>query len=348
MKTILKIALITIILFFLWACNLPPINTINHLPATEMESSQTLTPTVLPSPTSTPTPSQTSIPIPTATVTIKPTLLPTKQILLQFGIFGGDGGCSTDFYLGRDTPNLILYKDGQLIVKKRDDVGIWFEETKLTVPQICSLLSRIQNTGFFNVTGNGSLRAEDPIYKFDKTTEFSEGGASYIIQINGPKHKQVQIYYDYSNYLIPEVKRALDIFKNFSSPRQLLTYQPQQMLLWIENGYGEFVNKSVTIDEKPWPVDLPPLKILENDRVETGVSSNGCSGDPSSQVWVKSEYFKPITDLFGDRLHPILFRSGSSVFYVISRPLLPHETLSEFPFYPYHDEEFNLPYKCNE
>lgn len=204
-------------------------------------------------PSRTPEPTLTNTPVPPTTAT--PTLLPTKDVLLQFGVFGGDGGSLSDFYFGRDIPTLVLYSDGQLLIQKEDIGGVWFEETILTTPQICSLLLEVENTGFFE--------AEDSIYNFDDSTQYSDGGTDFIIQVNGKRHKTVSIYYSYVPYLILEIKRALNLESNYSPPPNMTYYQPQHMLLWIEQGLGDSVYLPPDPTSQPWPANISSLDILE-------------------------------------------------------------------------------------
>ncbi|MBK9053826.1 MAG: hypothetical protein IPL78_23835 [Chloroflexi bacterium] len=155
----------------------------------------TLTLTLTPSPrpaTATPTPYQfsTHTPIPYVTMTPFPTVTPVsvypvKQVFIQAGGFGGDGGSAEDSYWGRDTPNLIIYTDGQVIVK----TGSWeenfaFLSGQLSSDELCSLLGKLEVTGYFNPI--------DMIYAFDETTQFSDGAGNYVIQVNGPIYNSVR------------------------------------------------------------------------------------------------------------------------------------------------------------
>src|SRR5687768_5618163 len=127
MITSLKIGSLAIVLLFLAACTSAPEETQPTL-KTQVDTS---TPTATPKPTLTPRPTQTHTPIPTVTFTP----WPTKEVLAQFGLFGGDGGWDYYAFIGGDMPKWILYTDGQMIVQTEDSRGTWFEETTLTIPQ---------------------------------------------------------------------------------------------------------------------------------------------------------------------------------------------------------------------
>lgn len=338
----------TILFFiFLTSCNSLS-NSTNTQPQVTMASSLEIsTQTATPRPTSTPNPTRTHTPMPTPIFTP----WPTKEVLLQFGVFGGDGGWETYTFIGRDTPKLILYTDGQLIVKKEDENGVWFEETMLTTPQMCSLLVQIENSGFFNLEVDNSSEAgiptANPIYKFDDSTQFSEGGPNYIMQVNGPHPRQIHIYYQYVEYLSPEARRVFNFFNNYSPPSTLNDYHVQYLLLRIEEGLGYSVYETPAPTIQTWPADLPSLEMLEKDKVETELSAYlpQNSRDKISQVLVKSELVEPIFEAFGSRLAYTLFQSEDSVYYVAARPFLPHETLNSFSSFPW-ENEFALPFSC--
>jgi hypothetical protein len=300
--------------------------------------------TTTPKPTLTPRPTQAHTPSPTATLTP----WPTKEILAQFGIFGGDGGWEYYAFIGGDMPKWILYTDGQLIVQKEDHRGVWFEETTLTIPQMCSFLSQIEEVGFFTLEFDDSSRliagipTANPIYKFDDSTQFYEGGPNYVLQVNGPNPREILVYHSYVQYLIPEARRVFNLFNNYSPPSRLTDYQPQYMLLRIEAGLGDSGNVTPAPTIQMWPADLPSLATLAQDDVETAASA--FSRVP--QVLIQNELAKPIFEAFGNRLAYQLFQSGNQVYYVVARPFLPHETLNDFSRVS-REKQYALPFSCS-
>lgn len=341
MKPSMKIGSRLTLLIFLAACTSAPKETQSLSTAPV----HTVTATVTQKPSSTPQPIQTHKPSPTATLTP----WPTKEVLAQFGNFGGDGGWDYFAFIGGDMPKWILYTDGQFIAENEDNNGVWFEETKLTVPQMCSFLSRIEKAGFFTLAYDNSTSAgiptANPIYKFNDSTEFYEGGSNYTLQVNGPNPREILVYHSYVPYLIPEAKRIFDLFNNYSPPSRLTAYQPQYLLLRIEKGLGDSVNATPEPITQIWPAQLPSLKLLSNENIETAASGY-FSGNSISQVLVKNEEVKPIFDAFGNRLAYQLFQSGDQVYYVAARPFLPHETLHDFSEIP-QVKEFALPFTCS-
>ncbi len=332
MEFSLKTGSLLFILLFLAACNDAPVNIQPTLTKQVSFPTQSTTPKA----TFTHQPTRTHTPQPSATLTP----LPRKEVLAQFGVLGGDGDWYYYAFVGRNTPKMILYTDGQLIVQKEDSRGIWFEESTLTTPQMCEFLSQVENTGFFNleINPNAAYPTENPIYKFNDTTGFSEGGASYFIQVNGPKHRDFSIYYDYAQYLIPDAKKILNLFNNYSPPTKPSYYQPQYLLLRIEKGLSETIYVTPTPIAQTWDTDLPSLEILaaENFKI-AGVAR---------YTVIKNEQVNPVLEAFGNRLTYKLFQSGDQVYYVGARPLLPHEDLYNFAEIP-REKEFALPFNCS-
>lgn len=281
-------------------------------------------------PTSTPRPTHT--PTETPTVTSTPWPMPIRQVLLQYGVFGGDGGSETDFYLGRAVPQLVLYTDGQLLLQRKQND--WFMQAELTTSQMCELLLRIEQTGFFAITGDGSTVENDPIYAFGGTPQFSgDGTPEYLIQINGQRHKLVSIEPGYVSYLIQPVKTTLQIVEKYSPKTQLTPFKTRYLILWIEKGLENAPYAAEQVTPQPWPIQLPSLRRLLGDK-------NG------GQAFIENENVAPILKLFGNRPSDIVFEEDGQKYYVIARPLLPHETPEKFSVHPYEELEFDLPFTC--
>lgn len=342
MKFRLKIGSLLIVFLFLGASCYSPENT-KLSPTTQADFS---TPPATQEATYTPRPTGTYTPIPTSTSTP----LPTKDVLAQFGIFGGDGGWEYYAFIGGDMPEWVLYTDGQLIVQKEDEHGVWFEETTLTNTQICSFLSQIESAGLFTLAFNDSFEPAyptdypNPIYNFDDSAQFSEGAPYYYLQVNGSKHREIRVYSHYVQYLIPDAKRIFNLFSTYSPVSNFNEYKAQYMLLRIEKGYGNFNNSNPAPTIQVWSTDLPAIGMLEEENIETKASPYFSSD--VSQVLIEGEMSNQIFDAFGNRLAYQLFQSGNQVYYVVARPLLPHETLNDFSGFP-QEEEFDLPFSCN-
>jgi len=343
MKFHLKIGALFVTFLFLAACSSTPEKT----QLTSTKQVDVSTSTVTPIPSFTPQPTKSHTPVPTATST--PWV--TKDILAQFGMFGGDGGWDYYAFIGGQTPEWILYTDGQFVIKKEDADGVWFEETYLTTSQMCSFLSQAEKIGFFTLPFDDSSAAEEgiptanPVYKFDNTTQFGEGGSYYVLQVNGTKPRQLQIYSRYVQYLVPDANKVFNFFDNYSPPSNLTQYQAQNILLRIEEGLGESIYSTPTPNTLTWPSDLPTLDTLQKKNIETGASPYFSS--TISQVLVTGEMVKPVFKAFENRLAYKIFQSDNQVYYAAARPLLPHETLNDFSGFP-QNKEFDLPFSCSK
>lgn len=247
-------------------------------------------------------------------------------------------------------PKWIMYTDGQLIIKKEAENGVWFEETNLTTSQLCSFLSQVEKIGFFSVAFDDSSASEvgiptaNPIYQFDKTTQFSEGGSYIVLQVNGSKHRQLQIYAHYVQYLIPEAGHVFNFFDKYFPSSNLTGYQAQYMLLRIEEEPDYLINSTPAPNIEPWPADLPALDTLLKKKIDTKASPYFSS--EVSQVLITGDMVKPIFEAFEYRLTFRLFQSGNQVYSVAVRPFLPHETLYDFSGFP-QEKEFDTRFICN-
>jgi hypothetical protein len=338
----LKIGALLMMFLFLAACSSAP----ERIQITSTNQVDVSTSTVTPKPSLTIQPTKSHTPVPTVTNT--PWV--TKDVLAQFGMFGGDGGWDYYAFIGGQTPKWILYTDGQFVIQREDAHGVWFEETHLATSQMCSFLSQVEKVGFFTLAFDDSSASQagiptaNPVYKFDNTTQFSEGGPYYVLQVNGSKHRQLQIYSQYVQYLVPGANQVFNFFANYSPPSNLTKYQAQFMLLRIEEGLGESIYSTPTPNAQTWPTDLPSLDTLKKQNIETEASSYFSSN--VSQALVTGEMVKPIFKAFGNRLAYRLFKNGEKVYYAAARPLLPHETLNDFSGFP-REEEFDLPFSCS-
>jgi TolB protein len=286
-------------------------------------SPPTAAPTPTPSATSSPTPFLTHTPTPIATMRPFPTVtppfaFPVKQVFLQFGAYGGDGGQRTDIYYGRDAPLLTIYTDGQVVVREGDrEEGRTFLEATISSDEMCHLLAQIQSSGF--------LEEIEPIYAFPDDYQESMGGGEYIIQLNGPRPKLVNIYSGNVPYLVEPMAEAFELISNYRPPN-LSVYQPSYVLLWVEE--FEAIEGS-----QPWPESLP-LADLWQDRV-------------NPEVLIVGEWVEPVMALFEQRLSDRVFVEDGQHYLVIARPLLPDETASDFPVYA-TTPVATMPFSCDD
>lgn len=267
-----------------------------------------------------------------------PLALPTKQVLLQFWwSIGGDGADVYGEYLGSLLPNVILYTDGQLLSQARS----WYQETTVSNAEMCAMLQEIAATGFLQVVDPGGNDPSSPIYQFDDTAQFSDGGPEYVIQVNGSPAVQVSVYEPYERYVLPSIRAAYDLFQHYTfQPREAAPYQSQRVIVWVELGRGtEWAWRVPTYGDGPeptpeidsWPSDLPPLSDLLPD----------ASGTPAYIQGPLAWEFASLPKRFG------VYKDRDREYFVIVRPLLPHETVTGYGLWPAGATEFDLPLECD-
>ena len=300
----------------------------------------TLTPqpsaTAKPSLTPTAKSSATSSPSQTASVTptLTPTPFPTKAVLIQFGEFFGDGGSPVDSYFGRGTPRIVVYADGQLIVRRRDwEYGqtVLWDEASLTRDDLCQLLGRIDRAGFFDVEGgNNSVTYEDdPIYNLPEGLQFGEGGGDHIIQVNGTPSKQVDIYYELVPFVVDEVRTVIELLQEYR-PAGLQPYHPQHILVWVETGESAWwLPPTPGPTPWPWPTNYPSLSgaigVNGNKLLLSGSDAAALLNIPTGAAVVND---------------------NGTLYSIIVRPLLPHEAPDDISPPPYEAISFDLPFDC--
>ena len=254
---------------------------------------------------------------------------------------GGDGGSHYDAYLGRDTPSLILYTDGQLLIRgQRYRVQDWYVEKTLSSSEICALLGQIQSTGFFDVKGTGQDFPNDPIYQ--KKELLGAGGGGYIIMVNGKPSKWVFILWPALDNVIPEVKAAYHLLNDYQ-PHGIKPYVADRLLLQIEHGPVPNL-RSTPPPPQPWPPDLPSLAELFSQQTD-GLYVDAQA--QSRQVQITGEVAKRLLKYVPNAPSSGIFVEGSDSYFVNVRPLLPHETTDYYSIYPWASSSPDLPFQCS-
>lgn len=280
-------------------------------------------------PSFTPVPSSTPMAKPTATATITPfptvtpsvPFEPTKPVLIQYGYFGGDGGSDFDFYLGRDAPRFVLYSDGQLILKKNGLTAesMMFVETQLTAVEVCSLLDRIRQAGFFND------------YTYDPDL-FGDGPSKLIIQINGEPNKQVEVYPGALPYVTQEISTTYQILSDFLPGGELHPYHPAKVMLWLEQPAPSETDPMLV---QAWPSEFAALTEIWQDPLRP-------------TVWLEGQLAADILQLYDYEMKFLYFQDEGELYAVIARPILPHETSRRISPWPSASASVEVPLRCGE
>lgn len=302
--------------------------------AVSIQPSQEPTPnpthTPLPSPTATPTqtpqPSQTPEP---PTATIMPTAMPTKPWMIWLSYSGGDGGTNYDIYFGRGLPDLILFTDGQLLLRDKNELterwfeSEWYVETYLSPEEVQNLFVQIETAGFFTKIQGEFEYSDDWLYNFDETTQFSDGaGGPALCIYREDKRTCLEIYGPYIPYLIPEIATTLSLIQNFyPADKVYAPYTPETMILWIEP-----MRDTIRTDEVPqmWPKNLPIVSQLLEQY-------------PSGIVPLHGDEIDSFFTLFDAQINDGIFTDVGMEYYMIGRPLLPLQYESPDSFRPPND-----------
>jgi hypothetical protein len=198
------------------------------------------------------TPSEVLIPTISQTYTNTIEEIEMEKPLIYLINHSGDGPSGDDVCLRwKDKYYLAIYDNGRAI-KYYSGIGLF--ESHLETREIASLLNWIQNTGYFENTGNGDLSENDPIYKMPPVKNFN-GGPFIEIKV---KEKIVRIYNIFLEYLIYPIKQTYNILNNY----QLLNknpFIPKKIALFVfDKEYSPYVINP-NIEPIIWPKHLHQL-----------------------------------------------------------------------------------------
>jgi hypothetical protein len=217
------------------------------------------------------TASETPIPTrsPTQTSTPKPTFSPSPEpenpILISKTNYSGDGVDEfTSCLRSLDTYSFVLYKDGHLIISKGN-----YLEAVVPLSEIDKLMSEIQSTGFFTLTGN------DDQYIANAPTPLPSGWSwgSRITVKDTSISLRGDISSDYEVEAIKKTKRLIDEL----APPDLKPFKPNTILAYVIL----IDNPSFDVYE---PKPSPPLLQWSRDKIQLDTLSaefaNLVSGEP--------------------------------------------------------------------
>lgn len=299
--------LIPLLMILLTGCSNPGNQSLSPMPVVSV------TPTIEPMPTNSSIPETTSPSRPTKTRKPEPTRTPTltpavsKKEMIVYRTHGGDGADIVQYYLGGEMPEMVLYEDGQLIVRR--DQSMY--EKKLSQTEVADFLKSLQATGLLDIPRDKYYSTdEDPIYNFPPAMQFPDGIGEHVLQINlNGVEKQFRIEAQYLKYLIPEVRAGYDLIHTYFPPG-MQTYRPLQVVLWIETFKAETWYMTPA-PPQPWPTDLPPISELGE-----------------GHIIVPDELVPRLLEVFDKIPGGRTFTEGDVEYYVILCPLLPNQSPS--------------------
>lgn len=190
---------------------------------------------------------------PTPTSTYQP--YPHKQVFAAYGYYGDhsifDGIIQSNGYIHSYGYKWVIYTDGQLIMT-RDQTPMMTKN--LSTYDVCSLLSKFKQLGFYDIETNNKQDPTDPLYDFGGNYNTVDDGLSDYIQINGTSPRTLRVYEPYLDYVVPRMKKILQ-FADQYSPNDMSIYIPDRIALFVDRGrYSGFPTVL------PWPDGLPSLK----------------------------------------------------------------------------------------
>ncbi len=316
--------LLFVCMFFLAACAAEVVeptaqptpmatNTAQIITTAEAVATATAVPTITNTPLPTATPTPTATPIATSTATPSPTptaVYNTKQIFIQWNRYGGDGGDMTDFYYGRGTSQLLIYADGQTLIKSGARGTTTFAETTLTAVVMCALRDQITATGFMEPHDEEAYYTERYPY---------EGDGHLVVQVE-------EVFYDFDAvdvpYLTNDLAAGLNIVRDFSpdhAPESV--YIPETLAFWILE--VEMEGQTAVA----WPPHFPPLSELWAAQTE-------------NRFTVTGNDVPLIYDWFDNSLSERFVLVDDALYWIIARPILPHETPDSTATYPRPPENY--------
>ncbi len=238
------------------------------------------------------------------------------ETLIEYKALPGDGGgCMAD-YLGYDAPEFVLYDDGLLLVNSPDEHS-WYNQSTLNSQEIDALLQQIENTGFFSADGDGREYEDDPIYQFTQNPDPSMGaGSIYFSARQGDLVKEVTIYALWLDYVVPEVAEAMQVIMDYH-PEDSTAYLPNTWVAWVEDSDP---CESYQLEYLPWPAEAPLI-------------SSSMNGAAHRQFFFENSAEYSYSQVFGSKPGTFKVVENGMIYYILSRPLLPHELTSDFQDY---------------
>jgi hypothetical protein len=203
--------------------------------------------------------------------------------------------------------------------------GYTFTEATLSEAEMCSLLGRITDAGFFEIAADArDLFAPSPaLYTFDTERDwppFGEGSPNPSIVVNGDPAGNVTILDDWLDYLQPGMAGVHDMLDTYRPPG-LVPYTTDRVALFI--GRGPAAAADDDEGREPWPAELPPLADLYAEAGPFGADS---LDEGERAILVEGKPVPALLRLFDNRMRGRRFTDGEWNYYVVARPLLPHET----------------------
>jgi len=306
-----KIAFVLFVVLTLISCS----SKIPAAPSTKTNNLSSPTPTIaitIASPTETVVPTITPSPTYTATPLVNIPPYATKEVILKYTHSRAALGLPDEYFdvlLGiRPTTKLVIYSDGQLILQKASKSIV----TKtLTEGEIHQLLFQLDQLGFHMIDTNQKHDDTDLLYDFGGRylqVGVTDGAFSCL----SIRDTEICYYEPYKDFVMPQALLLFQLVDNYS-PSSTTLYQPDRILLYVSPGpdlYHSFVENPMTT--MSWPSGLPSLETSQE-----------------KYIYLEGKQAQEFFSFLDGFTKPMIFNENGKDYSVLSTVVLPHETISQ-------------------
>jgi hypothetical protein len=226
-----------------------------------------------------------------------------------------DAGYASETFAWTVMPILVIYADGRVIKTERysDSKSAWKGVIKLAYlspDEICSLLTRIDQSGFFDFDMADYVEPE-----------ITDLAYTNII-VRAWRSRSISAYaLGYASDHPTALHKLYNLLSRYDPPNAS-PYQIERVALWITS-WG-----IVNFELNPWPTTLPPLKKLAPNE------------DDRNVVILTGQDITDTYEFFGEGPDRLFVTEDGSAYQVALRPLLPLEIPTTIkPWYPSSFEE---------
>lgn len=232
-----------------------------------------------------------------------------KNVILDYYVAGNQADWDEFFDppKGNIVTRLVLYEDGQLLIAGD---GEKYQQKILSSDQIKSFLSNLETLGFYSLNSNQKHDTTDKLYDFGNNYQEDHGGLWYCILVQADKFKNLCIKESYIQFLIPEMKKILQLLDTYQ-PAEMQSYYPDRILLTIQIADPSVENPPAI----SWDESFPSL---EKD------PKRYTSGTSNQVIYIDGDLAKEIYLFFEGAGERVVLQNGKE-YIVYLRVLLPHE-----------------------
>lgn len=208
----------------------------------------------------------------------------------------------------RDSPKIILYDDGQMLVGGKQKM--------LSANETNRFLSKLDDLGLFSIESNQKHDQNDKLYAYPDHYDQFIDALRYCILVNADKSRELCAYEPYMQFLIPEMKRILQYLDEYK-PTGLTPYYPDRILLSTRPADPNSDDLSATAI--PWDSSFPSLNFPPPRTYEYDT--------PPSIMYIEGDLAKEIYTFITNSHSQGIFIQDGEKYIVEVDVVLPHETI---------------------